>query len=118
MGHLTQLTFPHPAGWDAGPQFNHFGKILQSHLMIQGLGLHLFDLALQTELLCPHLGQFFVIRLGGLLHIADFGDQLFEAAVAFIVLGQGLVCQHRTGTGFVQQVDGLVRQESVGDIPL
>ena len=46
VGYLTQLTFPHPAGWDAGPQFNHFGKILQSHLMIQGLGLHLFDLSL------------------------------------------------------------------------
>ena len=107
-------------GGDAGPQLHHLRHILQRQLDVRHLQFQLG----QTLPLAGQLGLG-----GGQLLIVDGAVlRVFQRLFLFLQCGHGLLhrqilgdfgmAQVAAGAGFVQQVDGLVGQEPVGDIPL
>ena len=116
------LALRHPCGRDAG-----------------GPGDDLSDLLLTDDRLGRRGLRRPVIRvLGGLDPCGEFSDLIAHTSGAFVVLGldrrlllglefgeialervdvdTGSACQRHPGTGLVDEVDGLVRQEAVGDV--
>ena len=112
-------------GRHTGPQLNDLGHVVHrdfnfSHFQLQGG--ELFALLRQIGL---DLGQRLVVD-GGVLAVLRLG--VFQLVLAGFQVGHGAlrldqfgdfgVAQVAAGAGLVQQVNGLVGQETVGDVPL
>src|SRR3954470_8484132 len=108
---------------DAGPVGQHLGDLLVVHLgddvHVAGLPL-LLALGLLGEqrllLVAERRGLLEVLRVDRrLLLAADAGDPLVELAQ---VRRGGHALDAHPGTGLIDQVDRLVREEPVGDVPV
>ena len=118
LGELLILLLLDLAGRDVGPQLNDVGQMLHP----QGgdrLGLQLVLLRLQAQLLAADVSQTGVglLRVGGhhyFLLFIQIGQLLGDGGLP----GQRGVFQVHVGTGLVNEVDGLVREIAVGDVPL
>ena len=117
-----EFLLPDLGGRDLGPQLDNVGNILHGQLGIalqkQGVQLRLTleDLAFQR-------GDLLVIRLRAFLRplLLQHGPFLFKVIDLPLKLhppGDVRVLQVQVGAGLIDQVNGLVRQEAVGDIPL
>ena len=112
-------------GRHAGPQLNDLRHIVHRDLDLSGLQLQsrqFFALLRQIgfdggKCLIVDGGVLTVLRLG-ILQLMLAGLQLRDLALCLQQFGDLGVAQVAAGTGLVQQVDGLVRQETVGDIAL
>ena len=120
-GELCILGLPDLHRRDARPQLNDLGHIVHGHLDLPGRGLLGGQFPLQLR--HPGLALCHTLVIDGLVHIGVFHVGLFLLeSLQFLlhgqVLGDDRVGQITAGTGLVQQVDGLVGQIAVGDIPL
>ena len=103
---------------DLGPQFDDAGKILDGHSGLRQI-LQFLDAGRDLHQLAAQNGQTFVVLI---LRILVQHTQLQFVVIPLLLqlcqLGDLLAAQIYIGAGFVQQVDGLVRQEAVGDVAL
>ena len=117
-----EFLLPDLGGLDFGPQLDDVGDVLHGQLGIslqkQGVQLRLTleDLAFQR-------GDLLVIRLRALLRplLLQHGPFFFKVIDLPLKLhppGDVRVLQVQIGAGLIDQVDGLIRQKAVGDIPL
>ena len=118
---LLQLVLLDAGGRDARPQLDDLGHVLLLHVGKDALAFQLVQALLQGGDAVVGLGQLLVIYLAVvngagevLLPVLLLGQGQF----GLVVLLQLLVAQGRAGAGLVQQVDGLVRQVAVVDVPL
>ena len=118
-GQLGEFGLPDLHRRDARPQLNDLGHIVHGHLDLTGgcllggqLGFQLGDAGLALG--HPLVVDGFVDVRG--LHIGFFLLQGIQLLLHSQILGDDRVSQIAAGAGFVQQVDGLVRQVAVGDI--
>ena len=118
-GYALQFAFADFAGRNTGPQLDHFCQIFLGHCHTQSLWLQLFQFGSQLHDLGFIFSQCFVVDILGFLFLF-FHQQLaeFQIFTEFFVLVQLCIFQRRAGAGFVQQVDGFVRQEAVVDVAL
>ena len=111
-----------PRHRDAGPHADHFGDIILGDLRAflapvrLPLCLHVADVLGQVELAVAQLGgDFVLLRSDGLVLLLAHALQDFHRVLDFL---RGVAAaQAHPRAGFVQQVDGLVGQEAVGDVP-
>ena len=106
------------AGGDLRPQLDHAGETLQGQA--GGLdGGQLLLLLEQLKLLAPQLGQALVGLVAGVGHhdLPLYGD-VVQLLLQLQLPGQVLVPEVHVRAGLVDEVNGLVRQEAVGDIAL
>ena len=112
-------------GGDTGPQLDDLGHIVHrdlnfGHLQLQGgqflalLGQFRLN---RSQGLVVDGGILAVLRLG-VLQLMFAAFQLGYTALGLHQLGNFGVAQVAAGAGLVQQVDGLIGQEAVGDVPL
>ena len=118
LGELFILLLPDLAGGDIGPKLDHVGQMFHFQSGHR-LGLQLVLLGLQAQLLAADIGQTGI----GLLGVGGHHDLFFLVQVGQLLgdgglTGQGGVFQVDVGTGLVDEVDGLVRQIAVGNVPL
>ena len=121
IAQLFKFAFLDLYGGNARPKLDHPGQILHGHADAAGFQL-------QCRQLVTHLGKI-GFHLCQLLIVDGFaGAGVFQGAFALLQLGQlaaGLnaaadlgMAQIAAGAGFVQKVNGLIRQISIGDIAL
>ena len=118
---FDELGLPNFHRRDARPQLDDLGYIVHGHLNFAGSGLLGGQFGFQLGDAGLALGYALVVD--GFVHIRAFHLGFFLLqGVQFLlhpqILGDDRVCQIAAGTGFVQQVDGLIRQKAVGDVPL
>ena len=115
-----EFLLPDLGGGDLCPKLDDMGQIVHAQL-----GIALFakggELRVQLELLALEEGHALVIRLGALL-----SSLLFQHGALFLIIvqlpldlhaaGDIRILEVQVGAGLVDQVDGLVRQEAVGDV--
>ena len=107
---LTALVGPQGLG---GGGVAHEGVVLGSELVQLPA-----DLAL-AALVVLEGGLALVVPVVGLHHqVLPLLTQLLQLLLHLYLTGQSLVVEVHVGAGLVDEVDGLVRQEPVGDIPL
>ena len=109
---------------NAGPQLHNLGHIVRRYLDIGHAQLQRGQLLAQLSQLGLGFGQFLVINSGiallfgvGVFQVMLFGFQLCHLLLQVQKLGNFRVAQVAAGAGFIQQVNGLIRQVAVGDIP-
>ena len=105
-------------GGNFGPQFDDAGQILHGDCR-QGLLFQLLDLG--GKLAKPAADgshPFKILVFGILVQHPKLQLIIIPLFAKLCQLGKLFAAQIDIGTGFVQQVDGLIRQEAVGDIPL
>ena len=119
MRKLCILGFLYFCGRNPRPKLNDFCHILHRHLdAVHGLPLR-GQLCLQADDLGFDLRQLLVVRpLLGLFLLSLLLFQARKVLFIFHPFGDFRVAQAAAGTGLIQQVDGLIRQETVGDIAL
>ena len=101
---------------DSRPQFDHLRQIITCHLhIVQFLG-SLFNAGIQANPLALYLCQFLIIDLCFVFQCLFFLLQLFLFLHQRIIRLDFRRAQIGAGTAFVQQVDCLIRQETVCDI--
>ena len=106
---------------DAGPQLDDPGHILHAHGDVLHLGLQRRQFVLQTGQLGAQVGQLLIVQRlisGRLLQAHLLLFQLGHLLLGLLPAGQLRMAQVAAGTGLVQQVNGLIGQEAVGDVPL
>ena len=112
-----EILLTHLAGGDLGPKLDDPGQIVQRHLR-RRLPPKLIQLLLQLQHPGAVLGDLFKILLLGAFQL----HLLIGQPVQLILQGrdpaQGGGTQVHIGAGLIQQVDGLIRHEPVGDIPV
>ena len=120
VGQLGQLVFLHPGSGDAGPQLDDIGQVLLLHRGEGPLALQLVQALLQGGDAVVGLGQLLVVHhaAGGVLQVLLVVFLLAQGQLLGVVLLQLFVAQGGAGAGLVQQVDGLVGQVAVVDVPL
>ena len=118
MLQLGKLRLSDLAGRHACPDLHHLGEILLRHCDIGSLLLQLFPLLPQTDQIRLYLRQSLIIRRFRLLDLLFLCFLVGNALDGFVQLTQLRMPDGCTGTAFIQQVDGLVRQEPVIDIPV
>jgi hypothetical protein len=101
-----------------GPQLDDAGKIFGGERRA-ALSLELIQLAVELYGAGAYLRKALVMLVLGVLHqklllLGKVGYLLFHV----LAPGQGLVFQVHVGAGLVDEVDGLVGQEAVGDVAL
>ena len=103
--------------FDLFPERTHLGNGV---LFIFPLGLHAAELFPELCQFPAQVGKVFHGELVSFLLQGGFFDlQLHDPAVEFVHLGRhGIQLGTDHGTGFIHQVDGLIGQEPVGDIPM
>jgi len=105
---------------DAGPQLDDLGHIVHGHLDLAGGGLLCGQLCFQLGdaglALCHTLVVDGLIDIR-ILHLGLFLLQGIQLLLHPQILGDDRMGQIAAGAGFVQQVNGLIGQEAVGDIP-
>ncbi|CAN4003274.1 Malate-2H(+)/Na(+)-lactate antiporter, partial [Dysosmobacter welbionis] len=120
LAQALELLLPDLGRRDFGPQLDNMGQILHGELWI-ALFQQTVQLCVQLEFLALQLRHAGVVALGLLLLLLQHGA-LFLIVVQLPLnlhaAGDIRVFQIQVGTGLVDQVDGLVRQEPVGDVPL
>ena len=126
LGQALELLFFDLAGGDLGPHLDDPGDIL--HGQLGGtLGVQCRQFILQPHLLAAQLGDAGVVGvpvgIGGVLRLLLHQGVPLKADVLQILLHLHAavdvrVMEVQIGAGLVNEVDGLVRQESVGDIAL
>ena len=128
-GQMLQLILTDAGGGNLGPQLDDPGQVIQPQLRHR-LCVQFFQLLLQLQLLAAQLGNAGVAliqQLLGHLHaLGGFGGHEtlpLKADVLQVPLGHHalidvFILQVHIGAGLVDQVDGLIRQEAVGNIPL
>ena len=129
LGQALELLFLDLAGGDLGPHLNDPGDVVHGQLG-HTLGLQGGKLLLQPQLLAAELGNAGIagvqLLLGELLALRRLGGHEvlpLEGDVLQVPLDlhpavDVRVVKVHIGAGLVDQVDGLVRQETVGDVPL
>ena len=105
---------------DPRPQLNDLGHIVHGHPDLTGSGLLGGQLAFQLGNAGLALGHLLIVD--GLIDIGvgHIGFFLLEGVQLFLglqILGDDRVGQIAAGAGLVQQVDGLIGQVAVGDVP-
>ena len=114
----AQLGLLNFAGRDSGPQLDDLRQMLLLHRPLQGGRGDFGNLLLELG------GLGFLLRQALIVHGVrprDIFNLVFQGSVfrhQAIVLRQLLVFQAGAGAGLVHQVDGLIRQEPVVDVPL
>src|SRR5439155_415399 len=105
-----------PHGYDLSDVLiGDFRTLLRLREQPVGLGLLEFVL-LRTLLLAQGRGELVLLRLHGLLLL---GDDAVQLALRVLHVGRhGRVAQANAARRLVHEVDRLVRQEAVGDVPL
>ena len=113
----VELVLADAGGGDLCPQLDHAGKVVHRKLRVT-LRAERVKLLLRLHGEALELGEAFKIRLLRALQqfalfvvILDLAAQLHAAVDVLIV-------QVEVGTGLVDEVDGLIGQEAVGDIAL
>ena len=106
---------------DARPQLDDLCHIVHGHLNFAGSGLLGGQFGFQLGDAGLALGYPLVVD--GLVHIRAFhlGFFLLQGVQLLLhpqILGDDRVRQIAAGAGLVQQVDGLIRQKTIGDVPL
>ena len=115
-----ELLLPDAGGRDLGPQLDDVGQVLHGQLRV-ALGAEGIELRGQLQLPALELRHAGVILLGlFLLVLQGLALQLIVVPLPLDLHapGDGGVLQVQVGAGLVNEVDGLVRQEAVGDVPL
>ena len=118
IGHPAHLSFLNLAGRNPGPQLDYPREMLLGNRLAQRRGSQRLDTFLQPGGIRLQLGQRLI---GDLAVFLQLGDALVLgrlAALQLLVLRQLPIFQGGAGAGLIQQVDGLVRQETVIDIAL
>ena len=92
--------------------------MVHSHLRGEGFLLHCLCLILEPQAFAAQFCQLFIVHILGLLHLGFPLIQTLQLAAELTVFDQLLVLHIAAGSGLIHQVDGLVRQVPVGDIPL
>ena len=118
---LDELGFPNFHRRDARPQLDDLCHIVHGHLNLAGSSLLCGQLGFQLGDAGLALGYALVVD--GFVHIRAFhlGFFLLQGVQLLLhpqILGDDRVRQIAAGAGFVQQVDGLIRQKTVGDVAL
>ena len=118
---LDVLGLPNFHRRDARPQLDDLGHIVHGHLNFAGSSLLCGQLGFQLGDAGFALGYALVVD--GFVHIRAFhlGFFLLQGVQLLLhpqILGDDRVCQITAGAGFVQQVNGLIRQKTVGDVAL
>ena len=119
MGELFELAFLDAAGRDAGPQLDDVGEVGLLDRGTERLRGEVRRALLQAGNIRAHVRELLVVgvrALGG--HVVLFAAQAAELCVNFVVLGHRRVAQSGARARLVEQVDGLVGQVAVVDIPL
>ena len=123
LGQTLELLFPDAAGGDLGPQLDDPGDVLHGQFRQAAL-LQFRKLRLQAHLLAPQLGdpgiaRVHVLALGVGAHerLALKGHILQILSDFHPAVDTG-VLQIKIRAGLVNEVDGLVGQETVGDVAL
>ena len=117
LAQALELLLTDLAGGDLGPQLDDPGQIVHGQLR-GALGGELVQLLLELELPALQLRQALEVGLLGglqdlplLVVVGDLTEDLLAAVDVLVV-------EVQVGAGLVDEVDGLVRQVPVGDIPL
>src|SRR5581483_1072536 len=118
---LLRLFLGEAADRDSGPHRDDLGDVLVGHLGTllrlreDPIGLRLVELVLlRALLLAERRGELVLLRLHGRFLL---GDDLVELLLGFLHVGrQRRVAQADAARGLVHEVDGLVRQEAIGDV--
>ena len=118
---LCELGLPNFDRRNAGPQLDDLGHIVHGHLDLAGSCLLCGQVGFELCNAGLALGHALVVD--GLVHIRilHLGFFLLEGIQLLLhpkILGNDRVGQIAAGAGFVQQVDGLIGQEAVQDVPL
>ncbi len=108
---------------NARPAGHHVLDVLLSHLgeagvvLLRQLAAVLLELLAELQLpLAQEDGLFEIATQDRLVHLVDDPVQLLFVGLALGILAAGPHAQLHPGAGLVQQVDGLVGQEAVGDV--
>ena len=122
MAEALELLLPDFGGRDFGPQFDNMGDIFHSQLGI-ALQQQGIQFRLPLENFAFQRGNLLIIRLHALLSALFFqhGTLFFKVLDLPLKLhppGDIRILQVQVGAGLVDEVDGLVRQETVCDVPL
>ena len=106
-------------GRDAGPELDDLAEVRLGDLVVFRGFLQRGKLGLLGHDLRLDLRLFLVIGILGLrFERFEVGLQVGEVALRDLRFRDGLVAQVRGGAGLIEEVDRLVGQEPVGDIPL
>ena len=120
LAQALELLFPDLGRRDLGPQLDDVGQVVHAEL---GVALFQQTVQLRVQLHLPALQ----LRHPGVVLLRLLLLLLQHGALFLIVVqlpldlhaaGDVRVLQVQVGAGLVDQVDGLVRQEPVGDVPL
>src|SRR6266852_1666885 len=118
---LRRLFLRQAAYGDAGPHRDDLGDVLVGHLRPllrlreQPVGLGLLQLVLlRSLLLAERRGELVLLCLHGLLFVRDDLVELLLGVPH--VRRERRVPQANPARGFVHEVDGLVREEAIGDV--
>ena len=118
---LLRLLLGEAADRDAGPHRDDLGDVLVGHLGAllrlreEPVGLRLLQLVLlRALLLTERRGELVLLRLHRLVLV---GDELVELLLGVLHVGRKRrVTKADAARGLVHEVDGLVREEAVGDV--
>ena len=105
-------------GGNSGPQLDDLGKILHRDLNVLGFLLYLVNAVGGLCDLHFDLRHLFVVLVACFREFALVHAKFRQLGFQLFVLGYRRASKTCAGAGFVQQVDSLVRQESVVDIAL
>ena len=129
LGQTLELLLLDLAGRDLRPHLDDAGDILHGQLR-HPLGVQLLQLRLQAHLLRAKLGNAGIagiqLRLGILLALLRLGGHqrfalegnILQIALDLQTAVDGGIVQIHVRAGFVDQVNGLIGQKTVGDIAL
>ena len=117
MGQLCEFSFRDLVCRNPCPQFDDLGQIVSSHLHFVQLLLGFFQTGIQTNQFALDLSQFFEVDLGFIFNGFFLGFQFFLFLCQLIISFDFRRTQIGACTTFVQQVNCLIRQEPVGNIP-
>ncbi len=107
-------------GGNLGPELNDPGQIFHGQSG-PGLALQLMDGAVQLQCLTAQQGQTLIVLFIVLSVIGEHAHLQFNIRPLFLGSGKTAdirILEVHIGAGLIDQVDGLIRQEPVGDIPL
>ena len=120
-GQLDELRLLDLHRRDARPQLNDLCHIVHGHFYLTGSSLLCGQLCLELGDAGLPLGHLLIvdglIDVGG-LHVRLFLPEAVQLLLHLEILRDDRVGEIAAGAGFVQQVDGLIGQVAVRDIPL
>ena len=117
LAQAAELILADARGGDLRPQLDHAGKVVHCELRV-ALRAKRVELVLRLHLKALELGQALEIRLLRALQELALLAVVLDLAAQLHAAVDVLIVQVEVGACLVDEVDGLVRQETVGDVAL